>query len=70
MFMFIDIYLYLIFFILSFTKYNSFLTFSFCCLSKTRIEKLSAYECGFNPFSDARISLKYVFIQLDFIHYF
>jgi len=50
----------------------SFLLFSlsfFFLFQKPDIEKLSAYECGFNPFGDARIqfNIKFYIVGILFI---
>lgn len=34
----------------------------FFVFQRAEAEKNSSYECGFNPFGDARVNLKFVFI--------
>jgi len=78
--MFIE-YIY-IFKYLIFCLFISFLLFSisfFLVIQKPEIEKLSAYECGFNPFGDARnkfevrfylIGILFIIFDLEIIYLF
>lgn len=66
-FMFINIYIFLIFsFILSILLF--YLSFFFI-KKKNDLEKLSSYECGFNPYNDARkiFDIKFYLIAILFI---